>query len=265
MPVTIDPSGRRSVSVDVKVAGTPEEVWDAIATGPGVSSWFVPTTFETGTDGRPQNLVCHFGEGMDANAVVQDWEPPQRFTAKSDDFAPGGPPATTEWTVRPVREGACQVTVEHSIQTEADDWDSFLEGTESGWPAFFTVLRIRMAHFRNEPFATMDLMDKAAAPETAWTDLATALNLTDPTVGEHRTSPEDAPSLAGTVESAPNDSEVMLRIEQPAPGVAHLFALLAGEDTYLSVRFYLYGTQATATAEREQSLWQGWMEKQQLL
>lgn len=43
MSVKIDASGRRSVQVEVEVPGTPEQVWQAIATGPGVSSWFVPT------------------------------------------------------------------------------------------------------------------------------------------------------------------------------------------------------------------------------
>ena len=43
MSVKKDASGRRSVQVEVEVPGTPEEVWQAIATGPGVSSWFVPS------------------------------------------------------------------------------------------------------------------------------------------------------------------------------------------------------------------------------
>ena len=261
MSVHLGPSGRRSVRVEVEVAGSPQDVWDAIATGPGVSSWFVPTEFEFGADGRPDSLVCHFGEGMDANAVVKDWDPPHRFTAESDDFAPGGPPVATEWTVEPLPEGRCLVSVEHSLLSDSDDWDEYLENTESGWPAFFTVLRIRMAHFRDEPFAILELMGKAISPTTAWTDLANSLNLADPCVGEKRKSPPTAPSLAGAVESVPNDSEVLLRLEQPAPGVAHLFALPADEDVYLSVRLYLYGSQAIATVEREQSFWQRWMEQ----
>ena len=36
-------SGRRWVQVEVEVHGTPEEVWQALATGPGISSWFVAT------------------------------------------------------------------------------------------------------------------------------------------------------------------------------------------------------------------------------
>jgi uncharacterized protein YndB with AHSA1/START domain len=46
MSVNLEPSGRRSVQVELEVAGTPEAVWQAIATGPGISSWFVPTEIE---------------------------------------------------------------------------------------------------------------------------------------------------------------------------------------------------------------------------
>ena len=46
MSVKKEASGRRSVQVEVEVPGTPEEVWQAIATGPGISSWFVPTRSE---------------------------------------------------------------------------------------------------------------------------------------------------------------------------------------------------------------------------
>jgi hypothetical protein len=53
MSVKKEASGRRSVQVEVEVPGTPEEVWQAIATGPGISSWFVPAEFEV-REGIPQ-------------------------------------------------------------------------------------------------------------------------------------------------------------------------------------------------------------------
>ena len=43
MPVKKDASGRHSIEVETEVLGTPEEVWQAIATGPGISAWFVST------------------------------------------------------------------------------------------------------------------------------------------------------------------------------------------------------------------------------
>ena len=61
MSVKKDPSGKRSVQVEVEVPGTPEQVWEAIATGPGVSAWFTPTK----TDGRVGGTVTsNFGPGI---------------------------------------------------------------------------------------------------------------------------------------------------------------------------------------------------------
>ena len=46
MGVKEEASGRRSVQVEIEVSGTPEEVWQAIATDQGISSWFVHSTAE---------------------------------------------------------------------------------------------------------------------------------------------------------------------------------------------------------------------------
>ena len=62
MTIKKEPSGRRSVQVEVEVPGTPEEVWQAIATGPGISSWFVPTRSEERQGGE---IMSNFGPGMD--------------------------------------------------------------------------------------------------------------------------------------------------------------------------------------------------------
>src|SRR4051794_38416305 len=62
MSVKKEPSGRRSIQVEVEVPGSPEEVWQAIATGPGVSSWFVPTEMEE-VDGKPVAVKSNFGPG----------------------------------------------------------------------------------------------------------------------------------------------------------------------------------------------------------
>ena len=66
MSVKKEASGRRSVQVEVEVPGTPEEVWEAIATGRGVSSWFVPAEIVESKDGAPARVVCHMGPGHGA-------------------------------------------------------------------------------------------------------------------------------------------------------------------------------------------------------
>ena len=69
MSVKKEANGRRSVQVEVEVPGTPEQVWQAIATGPGVGAWFVPTE----VDGRIGGTVTHhFGGGMDSVATITE-------------------------------------------------------------------------------------------------------------------------------------------------------------------------------------------------
>ena len=91
MSVKKEASGRRSVQVEVVVPGTPEEVWQAIATGPGVSSWFVPTEFEE-SDGRPVAVRSNFGPGLVPRSAVTAWDPPRMFSAQGEGWG-GSPPS----------------------------------------------------------------------------------------------------------------------------------------------------------------------------
>ena len=93
MSVKKEASGRRSVQVEVEVPGTPEEVWQAIATGPGISSWFVPTEFEE-QDGKPVAVTLNFGPGMESRSVVTAWDPPRMFAAQGEGWG-GSPPSRT--------------------------------------------------------------------------------------------------------------------------------------------------------------------------
>ena len=95
MSVPKEASGSRSVQVEVKVPGTPEEVWQAIATGPGISAWFVPTVFDE-QDGQPVTVTLDFGPGMQSTSTVTAWEPPRKWAAQSDGWAPGLPPISNE-------------------------------------------------------------------------------------------------------------------------------------------------------------------------
>ena len=68
MPVRKDASGGRSLEAEVEVPGTLEEVWQAIATGPGISSWFVPSTIEECVGGA---AASDFGPGMESAATIR--------------------------------------------------------------------------------------------------------------------------------------------------------------------------------------------------
>ncbi len=164
MSVKKEASGRRSVQVEVEVPGTPEEVWQAIATGPGISSWFVPAEFEK-RDGKPVAVKLNFGPGMESSSVVTAWDPPRMFATEAPGWAAGSPPITDTWSVEPRGAGTCVVRVMHSLFASTDEWDSQLTGTESGWPGFFRILRIYLTHFRGQRSAMMQWMAPAAGTE----------------------------------------------------------------------------------------------------
>jgi uncharacterized protein YndB with AHSA1/START domain len=262
MTVKKDDSGRRSVQVEVEVPGTPEEVWQAIATGPGISSWFVPSEVEEREGGT---AVSHFGPEMDSVASITDWDPPRRFAVESQDLGPNAPPVASEWTVEARSGGTCVVRVVHSLFASTDDWDKQLEGWESGWPGFFRILRLYLRHFRGQPCSAIQLGGAASDPRPkAWAALTVPLNLAGATKGQRVSTPASAPPLAGLVERVgeePYPEELLLRLNEPAPGIAHLFAMDMGGQVYLSIRFYLYGDRASVVVARDQPLWQAWMKE----
>jgi len=261
MPVKKEPSGRRSVQVEVEVPGTPAAVWQAIATGPGVSSWFVPAEIEERAGGR---AVLHFGPGnsMDAVSTVTEWEPPRRFSAESRDRGPDAPPVATEWIVEARAGGTCVVRVVHSWFASTDDWDGQWEQVEHGWPGFFRILRLYLAHFPGQPCSAFQLMGVGPepAPET-WARLTGALGLTDVAAGQRVRTSDDAPTLAGLVEHVgPAEYPgLLLMLDGPAPGIAHLFALPMGGQVYLPIRLFLYGADASAVAAQAEPAWQAWL------
>jgi len=70
-----------------------------------------------------------------------------------------------------------------------------------------------------------------------------------------------APTLAGLVERAgPTEHPgVLLRIDEPAPGLVHLFALPMMGQVFLPVRVFLYGGGASEAAAGIEPVWQAWM------
>src|SRR5438874_12824957 len=122
MSVKKEASGRRSIQVEVEVPGTPEEVWRAVATGPGISSWFVPADFEE-RDGKPVALKLNFGPGMESRSVVTTWDPPRRFAAQGEGWG-GSPPIASEWSVEGRAGGVRVVRLVKSVLASTVHWET---------------------------------------------------------------------------------------------------------------------------------------------
>ena len=77
MNVKKEASGRRSIQVEVEVPGTPEEVWQAIASGPSISSCLSrepPVQAGGGTDSTARPLVMRLATGSRSDPDVL-WGP----------------------------------------------------------------------------------------------------------------------------------------------------------------------------------------------
>ncbi len=242
MSVKKEESGRRSIAVEIEVSGTPVEVWEAIATGPGVSSWFAPTE----VDATAGTTTTHFGPGMDSVAKLTAWDPPRRFAAESSDMGPDAPAMATEWIVEARAGGKCVVRVVHSLFASTDDWDNQLESLESGWPPFFRILELYLLGFRGQPCSYFNVVSVAPGPEEpVWKSLSSA-------------------PLKGTVEMMKGGDHAfkLVRLEAPTPGFAMLNTCGMGSQVMAAITFYLYGEQGAAAAAHDEERWQAWMKEQ---
>ncbi|MDQ8758254.1 SRPBCC domain-containing protein [Sphingosinicella sp. LHD-64] len=262
MPVTTDEKGRRALEVSVEVPGTPEQVWQAIATGPGYGAWFVPTDLEEHVGGK---VTFHLGAGMDSVGEVTEWQPPVRVAFVEPGWSETAPPLTTEVIVEALGGGICRVRMVHSIPSGDTSWDDEIGSMETGWPGFFEVLKIYLRHFAGQKAASArPMVPFAGTVAEAWADICERLGLAGVQVGEHRRAPDGAPPLAGIVERAEKGEQLgdlTMRLEAPAPGVAIVGVFAWGDQTNIGISLFFYGGDCEAVAARETARWEAWLKE----
>lgn len=261
MPLKKDAAGRRFVEMEVDLPGTPEQIWQAMATGPGYSAWFVPTEIEEREGGK---VRFDLGGGMSSSGTVTDWQPPSRFAYEEVGWSGDAAPLATEVIIEAQAGGTCRVRMVHSLFTDKDNWDNEIDSMENGWPAFFRILRIYLQFFPGRHAASARPTGSFGGTlDNAWPQIRKALGLEGAAVGERRdTSVDGAPCLAGVVEdirSTPNDHALLLRLEQPAAGVALIGSYAWGGKVNVAVSLFFYGDDADAVMARENPKWEAWM------
>ena len=255
MPVETAADGRRSVHAATDVDAAPDAAWAAIATGPGISAWFVPTDVDGRVGGK---AVSHFAPdgSMDSVATIEAWEPPRRFVASTDEEAGT---IETEWRVDALPDGRSRVRVTHAWRAPDDRYDAQFDGYAQGWPAFFRILALYLKHWpgrRGASFQAMGVADEPA--DHAWAAFAGPLCVFGAEAGDAVETPDGEAPLAGTVEAA-GENELLVRLDKPAPGLAHLTAHAMSGKVYLTARFYLYGDGADAAAANARAAWEAWI------
>ena len=264
MPLKRDDSGRRWVEMEFLVPGTPEQVWQAVATGPGMSAWFTTTQIEERVGGA---ISFDFGDencGADVSSgKVTTWDPPVRLEYEEYGWNGDAPPVATEVTITARSGDRCVVRMVHTMVTDKDDWDDEIESFETGWPGFFEILKIYLANFAGAQAATIRTSATHHGGERqAWSKMTTALNLGAANVGDRVEISGDAPRLAGRIERIHQDGisrEVMMRIDQPSQGIAVVGACTVGDEGRVMASIYLYGPDAPDVAAAEQPKWTAWL------
>jgi uncharacterized protein YndB with AHSA1/START domain len=255
------PDDGRFIELEVEVAGTPEEVWRAIATGPGISSWYVPHTVEEREGG---SATASFGSApeMQIKGRVAAWEPPHRVVF--DDGTGEG--LAFEWLVEARDGGTCIVRLVNTGFGSGEDWDAQYEGMTEGWLLFLGNLKLHLEQFPGQSAtASLPTATWAGPRDTAWARLTDDLSIPAiPAVGERiKVNTPNAPTLAGTVADAAS-WRVALVLDQPSPGTAILAVEGHGEQVQASIWSYLYGTEGATAAERDEPLWQQWLTERAL-
>lgn len=254
-----DPTSQtRSIELEVEVVGTPEQVWQAIATGPGISSWYVPHTVEEREGGA---ATASFGPGpeMQISGRVAAWDPPHRIMFDKGDGAGG---LAFEWLVEARDGGSCVVRLVNSGFGTGQPWDDQYDQMTEGWRVFLRNLQLHLEHFAGrQATAALPMAVWPGDRFSVWPQLLRELNLpAEPVVGQHLTiATDDVPRLAGTVvEAAPG--KLVLLLDAPAPGTGFLLAETFGQASGVSIWSYLYGPDGAAAAERDEPAWRAWLD-----
>jgi hypothetical protein len=261
MPVKHDPStGRRWVEMEFVASATAGELWRVLATGPGYTAWFTRCDIAGHVGGR---LHFDFGANGSSTGEVTVWEPPLQFGYVEREWAEGAPPVETAITLTARGNDRYLVRMTHSLVAAYDDWDGALESFEAGWPAFFEVLRLYLAHSSGEPAAFASVMRQVPGEQAAlWRTLLESLQIDHADVGAQATLPFAAPE--GLVEFVRQDLRqryAIVRAPVPDPQIVLLGTFAYGGMTNASVAHYCYGPAAEAAAATAQRYWEEWFER----
>jgi uncharacterized protein YndB with AHSA1/START domain len=248
----------RSIELEIEVPGTPEEVWRAIATGPGISSWYVPHVVEEREGG---SATASFGPGpeMQVEGRVAVWDPPRRICFDGGEGVDG---LAFEWLIEARDGGSCVVRLVNTGFDTGGEWDDYFDGMTEGWRLFLSNLRLHLRHFKGQTArASLPLASWAGPADQAWSRLVGELNLEPGVSADDRVelrAAADGPVIAGrVVETEP--TRITLLLDQPSPGTGFIAAEKRGDHVEVSVWTYLYGPDRDRLAHELFQTWTDWL------
>ena len=124
------------VRKDIEVEATPEEVWEAIATGPGIDSWFMGRNEVEPREGGTVRMTL---PAWTLEATVTAWDPPHRLRTETGESEDGRFMAF-EYLIEGRGAGSTVLRFVHSGFLAGDDWETEYEALKSGDPMYIQKL-----------------------------------------------------------------------------------------------------------------------------
>ncbi len=230
----------------IAVAATLEEVWQAITTGPGVDSWFMGRNeVEPRVGGTARTVL----PGFTMESTVTAWEPPNRFSHRTDEGEDGTLHAF-EWQIEDRGEGTTDVRWIHNGFL-GGEWEAEYDALKEGDPAMLFKLGQFLTYFRGRTATSIDAFGPSVAGrDPGWTVFREPLGLTGSEAidGTVRLTPEGLEPIEGVVDYlSPNIFG--LRSEDG------LYRFIRGFQDTVVVGHHIF----TAVDETTQEAWGSWL------
>ncbi|MEW9527330.1 SRPBCC domain-containing protein [Microbispora sp. NPDC049125] len=167
------------VREEIQLDATPEQVWEAIATGPGVDSWFMGRNeIEPGVGGATKMTMA----GFTAQGTVTAWEPGVRF-AYQGDKNPDGTFMAFEYLIEGREGGTTTLRLVHNGFL-GDNWEAEYEALKTGDFMYLCKLAAYLKYFPGRTATSVSFVPGSGAADQArmWAKIGEALSLTGPAV-----------------------------------------------------------------------------------
>ena len=220
------------VTGEIDLDATPEEVWDSIATGPGIDAWFMGHNEVNPGEGGTMSMTMG---GMTQGSTITAWEPNKRLAFRGEE-GPDGSLHAFEYLVEGKEGGSTVLRFVHS-GFMGDDWEAEYEALGKGWGMYLNKLAEYFTYFRGRRATPIFAMVPPSEGEGDVVQrLQQALGLREtPEAGAHvHLTPENLPAIDGTVDYVQGDflgvrtDDAMYRFIRGYAGGAvlghHLFA-----------------------------------------
>jgi uncharacterized protein YndB with AHSA1/START domain len=236
------------VREEITLEATPEQVWEAIATGPGIDSWFMGRNeIEPREGGRGRMTLS----GWTSESTVTAYEPGKRFGLRSDDN-PDGTFMAFEYLIEAADEGSSVLRFVHSGFL-GDDWEDEYNALKVGDRMYLEKLALVLKYFPGQTSTYTMFLAKPDATGEPWARFREVLGLTGAvTPGEPvRLSVPGLQPVDGYVAFAHEPNFLGVRADDG------IHMLITGHTGAVVVEFHAFVEVDPASTEQA---WQSWLD-----